>query len=154
MDDNSLYGDKSQNSFSQLGKSKDEPILVLTKKKKLRPLPPIPRLPKHIDDQYSGLRGTEYPPILQTNSWTKSAPYKQEFTDLSPGENIGNHFSGIKYRMKELIRPPKPKAMRVHVDIKAFKAPPPALDKKYTQGICSYSIMPVQVQFNMHDKYE
>lgn len=142
MDNQSEFGDAG---YDGIGRNKDEPLLQLTKKKKLKLLPPIPRLPKQIEEQFSGLRGTLYPPILQTHSWTKSAPYKQEFTDLSPGENIGNHFSGVRFRMRELIKPPKPKAMRIHVDIKKFKAPPPTLEKKYTQGICSYSIMPVEV---------
>lgn len=112
---------------------------------KLKELPEIPTLPKEMDEKYSGLRQQEYPPILLDHSWTKSVLYKHEFTDLTPGERVGNHFTRVKCRMRDLIHPPKPKAMKIQIDIQAYKAPPPTLEKKFTEGICSHSIMPIEV---------
>lgn len=132
-------------------KSHRESLIAPVPKKKLKPLPSIPTLPKAVDEQFSGIRSQEYPPILQTHSWTKSAPYKQELLDLSPGENIGNHFSKVRYRMRDLVLPPKPRSLRIQVDIGPYRAPPPTLDKRLTSELCSYSIMPVEVHTSPSD---
>jgi hypothetical protein len=131
-------------------KKSNESLLIMRKQVKLKPHPPIPRLPKHIETRFSsGFEGIEYPPILQKNSWMRAAPYKQEFTDLSPSENIGNHYSppAARFKLKELKAPPrKAKKMIINIDLKDLKAPPPTLDKKYlTEKPNSHSIMPLVV---------
>uniref|UniRef100_A0A8C4DY39 Dynein axonemal heavy chain 3 n=1 Tax=Dicentrarchus labrax TaxID=13489 RepID=A0A8C4DY39_DICLA len=39
------------------------------------------------------LRHSHYPPILQTNSWTLAAPFKEQHLHRSPTESIGNNYS-------------------------------------------------------------
>ncbi|XP_035707277.1 dynein heavy chain 3, axonemal-like [Folsomia candida] len=127
---------------------RDEELLVTRKRSKLKPHPPIPRLPKSVEEKFSsGFEGLEYPPILQTNSWMRSAPFKEEYTDLSPSENIGNHYSPpeARFKLKELAAPPrKNKKTKIVIDLKELKAPPPTLERKYlTTQPNSHSIMPL-----------
>ncbi|XP_035537407.1 dynein heavy chain 3, axonemal [Morone saxatilis] len=39
------------------------------------------------------LRHSHYPPILQTNSWTLAAPFKEQHLHRTPTESIGNNYS-------------------------------------------------------------
>ncbi len=46
------------------------------KRKKFKALPPVPRLPLEVEELFDGHTYSEFPPILQLHSWTKSVPFK------------------------------------------------------------------------------
>ncbi|KAF7668491.1 hypothetical protein LDENG_00010030 [Lucifuga dentata] len=58
-------------------------------------LPPLPRTANAEPSELYEiiLRHSHYPPILQSNSWTPAAPYKELRHHRTPAESIGNNFS-------------------------------------------------------------
>ena len=60
----------------------------LARKKKQKPLPPIPTLPKEIYNLFAGHSNSEYPPLLVTHSWTKARPFKVIHSNVKSSEFI------------------------------------------------------------------
>ncbi|CAG7816608.1 unnamed protein product [Allacma fusca] len=115
----------------------------LARRRKQKPLPPIPTLPKEIDVLFEGYSLAEYPPLLQIHSWTKARPFKDEFNDVSPSDNIGVHYTPTStvLRLKHLLKSTKKKPKSLYSLSNDLKAPPPTLTLYQQEHITSYSMM-------------
>ena len=75
-------------------------------------------------------RHNHYPPILREQSWTKSAPYKEQKEHRTPVESIANNYTppsaDLKIRTLHHVSKGSPQYARVH-STRPGCLPPPAL---------------------------
>eukprot|EP00057_Strongylocentrotus_purpuratus_P008145 XP_011662619.1 PREDICTED: uncharacterized protein LOC105437570 [Strongylocentrotus purpuratus] len=97
-----------------------------------RGLPGLPPLPAEGVDQPSDLyqivlKHSEHPPIMQGNSWTLAAPFKEQKFHRTPSESIANNYtpSASHLKIKSLPRPNLPRATtQAHMTRKRSHSPP------------------------------
>ncbi|XP_029995048.1 dynein heavy chain 3, axonemal-like [Sphaeramia orbicularis] len=56
-------------------------------------LPPLPPDAEPSELYKIVMRHSQYPPILQTNTWTQAVPFKEQRYHRTPSERIGNNYS-------------------------------------------------------------
>ncbi|XP_072168572.1 dynein axonemal heavy chain 3-like [Diadema setosum] len=97
-----------------------------------RGLPGLPPLPSEVADKPSDLyqivlKHSEHPPIMQGNSWTLAAPFKEQKFHRTPSESIANNYtpSASHLKLKSLPKATLSRAAtQAHMTRKRSHSPP------------------------------
>uniref|UniRef100_A0A8C4DXT9 Dynein axonemal heavy chain 3 n=1 Tax=Dicentrarchus labrax TaxID=13489 RepID=A0A8C4DXT9_DICLA len=83
------------NNMERLKQMEDDSICNMSQSRGYSVPPPLPMTCNAEPSELYQivLRHSHYPPILQTNSWTLAAPFKEQHLHRSPTESIGNNYS-------------------------------------------------------------